>query len=308
MTLAPVAVFGAYIGYSGNMSQQNQNTFDTSKMFSSLILIALVANPLIHVFQIIPNLGAAVGCAKRVEEFLKREELVDSRSDLKVSEGQVQNNKTASEANQATAPDSSPLIVSIQDADIAWDEKDLLKNVNLQVAKGQHIAITGSVGSGKSLLLQAMLGEVAPKSGSIHIRPGVSVGYCTQTAWLENLSVRDNAFRGAPEDPAWRERVIDACALRELLASEVAGSTIGSGGSKISGGEKQRLVSIVPPDACFEPRIILADMHDLPSLWPGLLPLDLLSSYWMTSSAQLIGQRSKSYLVVCSAPKGSSRN
>lgn len=249
MTLAPVAVFGAYIGYSGNMSQQTENTFDTSKMFSSLILIALVANPLIHVFQIIPNLGAAVGCAKRVEEFLKREELVDSRSDLEVPGGQVQNTPSDSDANQVTESASGSLILSIKDADIAWDEKGMLKNVNLQVTKGQHIAITGPVGSGKSLLLQAMLGEVTPKSGSIHILPGVCVGYCTQTAWLENLGARDNAFRGAPEDSAWRERVIDACALRELLASEVTGSTIGSGGSKISGGEKQRLVSIFPPGA-----------------------------------------------------------
>lgn len=250
MTLAPVAVFGAYIGSSGNTSNQTENTFDTSQMFSSLILIALVANPLIHVFQIIPNLGSAVGCAQRVEEFLKREELVDSRSDLALQEGQVQNNNTTNNPNQPTTPVLTPLILSINNADIAWDEKDLLKNINLQITKGQHIAITGPVGSGKSLLLQALLGEMAPKSGSIHISPGISVGYCTQTAWLENLSVRDNAFRGAPEDNAWRERVIDACALRELLASEVAGSTIGSGGSRISGGEKQRLVRVLLRDNC----------------------------------------------------------
>ncbi|KAK3313259.1 putative ATP-binding cassette transporter [Apodospora peruviana] len=252
VNLAPVVVFGAYIGTTG----ENGN-YDTARMFSSLILISLLANPLIQVFQVIPMLGTAVGCAKRVEEFLRKEEVNDSRSEMlpdrherrpseKASKNAIHHDAVRDQKQKAESHEVFPAtvynpIVSVQTADIGWDERVLLRNVNLEVTRGQHVAIIGPVGSGKTLMLQAILGEVNPRAGNIRLQPGVSVGYCTQTAWLENLSAENNAFRCAPNDSAWRERVIDACALRDLLDSEIPGTTIGSGGAKISGGEKQRL-------------------------------------------------------------------
>ena len=144
-----------------------------------------------------------------------------------------------------------PAAVSVLHADLAWDSEVLLEDVNLTVCRGRHIAITGAVGSGKSLLLHAILGEVQPKAGNIHVT-GVGMAYCGQTAWMENLSPHDNIFRWVPVDNSWHQRIIDACALREFMDSRArSDETIGTGGAKISGGEKQRLVRGFPhPSLC----------------------------------------------------------
>lgn len=215
-------------------------------MFSSVILISLVSNPLIRLLQIIPNMGAGLGCFQRLEEFLQKPERVDDRavqmrqclSDA--DKGPPSNNSRSEEAVSPDTPQNGP-IVSIRNADLGWGEGVLLKRINMDVAKGEHIAITGVVGSGKSLLLNSILGEVRPKAGSVHVR-GIGVAYCSQTTWLENLTAHENVFRRAAEDEAWYERVIDACALRDFLHSQQSGETIGTSGAKISGGERQRLV------------------------------------------------------------------
>ena len=138
-------------------------------------------------------------------------------------------------------------IVSISNADLAWDNDVLLKGLNLTITRGQHIVITGSVGSGKSLLLNAILGEVEPRAGSIQVQ-GVGVAYCGQTVWLENLTPYESVFRWAAADNAWYRRVIDACALREFMDSRISSDeTIGTSGAKISGGERQRLVRTYLP-------------------------------------------------------------
>lgn len=187
-----------------------------------------------------------MGCFKRLEDFLQKPERVDSR-DIQIS-------KYLSDANLASLnndPESKDVaglessrdrpIVAIQNANLGWDAETILKDINMNVAKGQHIAITGAVGSGKSLLLNAILGEVQPTAGSIHVG-GIGISYCSQTAWLENRTARENAFRCVPHDEMWYQRVIDACALREFLGSQPPDETIGTSGARISGGEKQRLV------------------------------------------------------------------
>lgn len=222
-TISPVVLFAAYIG--ANTSQSN---FDAPRMFSSLILISLVAAPLIMIFQLIPSLGAAIGCARRIEEFLRRDEQADHRTtDPAGIEGEPEG-------------DRKP-IISLQAVYLSFDERFLLRNINLSIPRGQHVVITGPVGCGKSLLLQAVLGEVPVQAGSISVAP-VRVGYCAQTPWVENASVEENAFRGAVDDAVWRGRVADACAIRELV-DKSEGMAIGSGGARISGGERQRLVS-----------------------------------------------------------------
>ena len=60
--MAPVVVFGAYIGTSAT----TRNTdLKASRMFSSVILISLVSNPMIRLMQVMPNFAAALGCFKR---------------------------------------------------------------------------------------------------------------------------------------------------------------------------------------------------------------------------------------------------
>ena len=67
------------------------------------------------------------------------------------------------------------------------DEKAFkVRDVNMSVSRGQLVAIVGSVGSGKSSLLQGLIGEMRKTRGSIVF--GGSVGYCPQSAWIQVCS------------------------------------------------------------------------------------------------------------------------
>jgi ATP-binding cassette subfamily C (CFTR/MRP) protein 1 len=65
-----------------------------------------------------------------------------------------------------------PLI--IDSGNFSWDlehiEKPILRNINLQIKQGQLVALVGSVGSGKSSLVSAFLGEMDKLSGRVNTR------------------------------------------------------------------------------------------------------------------------------------------
>ena len=58
-----------------------------------------------------------------------------------------------------------------------------IRDVSLTIPRGQLVAIVGPVGSGKTSLLQGLIGEMRKTSGSIVF--GGSVGYCSQSAWIQ---------------------------------------------------------------------------------------------------------------------------
>ena len=58
-----------------------------------------------------------------------------------------------------------------------------IKKTSVKIAKGEVVAIVGPVGSGKSSLLQGIIGEMRKESGSVKF--GGSVSYCPQSAWIQ---------------------------------------------------------------------------------------------------------------------------
>jgi ATP-binding cassette, subfamily C (CFTR/MRP), member 1 len=79
------------------------------------------------------------------------------------------------------------------------DEKPFaLEGLKLNIPKGSFVAIVGRVGSGKSSLLQAMIGEMKRTRGEV-VFSG-SVAYVPQTAWIMNATLRDNITFGRAED------------------------------------------------------------------------------------------------------------
>lgn len=120
---------------------------------------------------------------------------------------------------------------------VAWR----LQNINLVVKPGQLVCVVGRVGSGKSSLIQAILGEMENEHGTVNI--GGSVAYAAQQAWIVNASVKDNVSFGKPFDEERWKLCVDACCLASDLEVLPAGedTEIGEKGINLSGGQKQRI-------------------------------------------------------------------
>lgn len=72
-------------------------------------------------------------------------------------------------------------------AAIAGNRPFQVRDVNMSVPRGHLAAIVGPVGSGKSSLLQGLIGEMRKLKGSVTF--GGRVGYCPQSAWIQNASL-----------------------------------------------------------------------------------------------------------------------
>ncbi|TPX60041.1 hypothetical protein PhCBS80983_g02066 [Powellomyces hirtus] len=116
-----------------------------------------------------------------------------------------------------------------------------LRNINFSIPKGALVAIVGPVGSGKSSLLNALIGEMKRKSGSVSFSG--TLGYCPQQAWIQNTTLRDNITFGRDFDRTKYLRVLRDCALEQDLQvlSNADRTEIGERGINLSGGQKQRV-------------------------------------------------------------------
>jgi ATP-binding cassette, subfamily C (CFTR/MRP), member 1 len=128
---------------------------------------------------------------------------------------------------------------------------------NLEISKGELVAIVGPVGSGKSSLLSIIIGEMVRIRGSIKI--GGFLGLCPQQAWILNASIRDNILFGSAFDEEKYRQVIFQCALQSDIEGFPNGDStlVGENGISLSGGQKQRLN--LARLAYFEPEIALLD-------------------------------------------------
>lgn len=116
-----------------------------------------------------------------------------------------------------------------------------LRNVNLKVNEGELVCVVGRVGSGKSSLVQALLGEMERRTGSVAV--GGRLAYAAQQAWIINASVKENVTFGREYDEDRWAACVEACCLSSDLEILPAGADteIGEKGINLSGGQKQRI-------------------------------------------------------------------
>ena len=134
------------------------------------------------------------------------------------------------------------------------DEKtSALENIDLTIQAGQHIALVGPSGAGKTTLINLLLGFVHPTSGTITINNRIQITnhpLLNHTAWVPQKpylfhdTVAANIRLGKPN--ATHEEMIEAARaahLHEFIETlpEKYETLIGEGGARLSGGQAQRL-------------------------------------------------------------------
>lgn len=135
--------------------------------------------------------------------------------------------------------------VKVSNATFLWQRKPeykvALKNIDLTAKKGELTCIVGKVGSGKSALIQSLLGDLIRVKGFATVHGDVA--YVSQVAWIMNGTVKDNILFGHKFDPDFYDIVIKACALNIDLSMLPDGdkTLVGEKGISLSGGQKARL-------------------------------------------------------------------
>ncbi|CAG5133932.1 unnamed protein product [Candidula unifasciata] len=119
-----------------------------------------------------------------------------------------------------------------------------LHDISLRIEKGQFVGIVGRVGSGKSSLLNALVGEMNKTQGEVFV-DGLEEGFAlvAQEPWVQQATVRDNILFGQPFNSQRYEQVLKACALVEDLKMMPSGdmTEIGENGITLSGGQRSRV-------------------------------------------------------------------
>ncbi|GAB9476037.1 Abc transporter c family member 2, partial [Globisporangium polare] len=116
-----------------------------------------------------------------------------------------------------------------------------LEGVNIEIDAGELVMIVGTVGAGKSSLLNAILGEMKIAEGVMEVNGEIS--YVSQEAWIRNSTVQDNILFEAPFDVERYQQVLEAAQLAmDLYALPNGDQTeIGERGINLSGGQKARV-------------------------------------------------------------------
>lgn len=124
----------------------------------------------------------------------------------------------------------------------------MLKSLNFQIQSRRFTAIIGPTASGKSTLLQSLIGETVALDGQTE-RDFSTAAYCSQVPSLTNGSLQDNIIGGSPLDETWYSSVVHACVLQDDIVRLSHGdlTKVGSNGVNLSGGQRQRVVSLSPP-------------------------------------------------------------
>lgn len=134
--------------------------------------------------------------------------------------------------------------VTIRDGTFSWnrhEDRKALKDIDFTAYKGELSCIVGRVGSGKSSLLQSILGDLYKEKGSAVVRG--TVAYASQQTWILNATVKENIVFGYRYDSEFYEKAVKACALLDDFTQLPDGdeTVVGERGISLSGGQKARV-------------------------------------------------------------------
>ena len=198
---------------------------DAGKILSALATFRILQEPIYNLPDTISMIAQTKVSFDRISAFLRLDDL-------------------QSDVIERLPQGSSDVAIEISDGNFSWDvssENPTLKDISFKVSRGMRVAVCGTVGSGKSSLLSAILGEVPKISGTIKLCG--TKAYVAQSPWIQSGKIEDNILFGKEMNRETYERVLEACSLKKDLEILSFGdqTVIGERGINLSGGQKQRI-------------------------------------------------------------------
>ncbi len=275
----PIIVFYAYIRQGNSMTYIQAFTtlmiFD--KVLTALKELPQTLNTLVEALESLKRIRGFLTC-RDLEKYVKRSKCGGEEMTVIAMKGA---NLGWQEAKGAIKSCTSTGVEDAKDLDEGRVNRGTytLSDLLLSIRKGELVAIVGEVGSGKTSLLSAILGEMVlhetdgetDGSNSTGISPvetdegglrlhslpsrvhssrtkGLvqcvgSIAYHQQQPWVLNASLRENITFGEPYEEARFRRVIQCCALEPDIEAIPHGvdTEIGERGINLSGGQRARV-------------------------------------------------------------------
>lgn len=199
----------------------------TEIVFPALTLFNLLTFPLAILPMVITSIIEASVAVGRLTEYLTAEEI---QPDAVVVGSAVE--ERGDEA------------VVIRNGTFSWnrhESKDVLKDINFSSRKGELTCVVGRVGSGKSSLLQSILGDLWKIEGNVRVQG--TIAYVAQQPWIMNATVKENIIFGHRYESNFYEQTVKACALLADFTQLPDGddTVVGERGISLSGGQKARV-------------------------------------------------------------------
>ncbi|KAJ3326933.1 hypothetical protein HDU76_012497 [Blyttiomyces sp. JEL0837] len=253
---------------------RNQNgILDPAVLFPAIAYFSLLYFPLQDIPNVLTAIARGVVSWKRLMAFLLVEEVDEavnlgpnqpiaiSLKDASFAWSKVKDQNEKDQDKDQTASDSNSsekknvkdtalieangddVVLTPVGSDSVNEDGDVihLKDLNLDIRRGELTAIVGVVGSGKSSLLSAIVGHMSRKSGEVQVNGTTAL--CLQQSWLMSQTVRENILFGNPEDPTKLESTIKVCGIDTDLKQFERGldTEIGDNGITLSGGQRARV-------------------------------------------------------------------
>lgn len=254
--------------YGGTLILNGKGSIQAPDFIYYLVILYSIINPLKEFSKASYNIPKGLASMERIDKILKAE-----------------NNIPAPLHPKHIDLKQTPSLIEFKDVSFKYDQKWVLRHINLTIEKGKTIALVGQSGSGKSTLVDLIPRFYDVSEGELLIA-GTNVrevefhelrelmGNVNQEAILFNDSFYNNIIFGVKN--ATKEQVIEAAKIANahdfIMETEQGYDTvIGDRGNKLSGGQRQR-ISIA--------RAILKN--------PSILILDEATSALDTESERLV--------------------
>ncbi len=231
-----ILLFCAILGYGGYLVLDKKIALDGAAFLGYLGLFYMIINPAKTLSTSFSNMQKGTAAIGRIEEVLKAPVVVDEN---------VNGKKITAFAQT----------IEFKNVGFKYEDVDILKNINLTVAKGKTVALVGSSGAGKSTLADLVPRFHDVSSGELLI-DGVNIkdyslyairnlmSIVTQEPILFNDTIANNIALGMTNaTPADIEAAAKIANAHQFIMQKENGyqTNIGDRGSKLSGGERQRL-------------------------------------------------------------------